>query len=499
MQYYLGVDIGTTSVKAVAFSTSGEILASWSSSYKMYHPKANWSEQNPKEVFNAVIISTNKVIATLSSYLPAFVSFSSALHGMLVMDKEGKPITDCIIWADNRAGEIADDLKNTAWGKEIYQITGVPVHAMSPLCKLVWLKEYKPGIFNKAFKFISIKEYVFYRIFNQYVIDTSVASGTGLLNIKNLAWDENILNFLEITSSYLSKVVSTKSKFIYKKSASHNTSEEWLMPDEVPFIIGGSDGALANLGAGAMSKNSMAVSIGTSSAARIVIEQAETDIKMRTFCYHLKDEFYIFGGAGNNGAVVIEWLRDIFLETKETFSELFDKADTIKSGSEGLIFIPYILGERAPLWNSKACGIFYGLNKSHTKAHLIRACMEGVMYALYSIAKILLEKREITEIYATGGFTHSDLWIQMLADVCNVKVLVADAVESSALGAVMIGMEAMEMESFGKKATLSSYEPNLLNHEIYMRSFEKFERIYEALKAEINSEIISLHQMEHKQ
>jgi gluconokinase len=494
MLYYLGLDVGTTSAKAVAFTKSGEVLASASVTYKMHHPQPNWSEQDPEEVFNAVISCSNKVISSLPSYSPSVVAFSSAMHGLLVVNKNGEPVTNCIIWADNRAGDIAERLRDSDWGEEIYHITGVPIHAMSPLCKIIWLKENDPAIFKAAHKFISIKEYIFYKLFDEYIIDTSVASATGLLNLKTLQWDEKILSFLDIAAASLSQVVSAKSIRTYNRTA----ASPWLLPDKIPFVIGGSDGALANLGTGAIDSNSMAVSIGTSGAARIVIEEVETDIKMRTFCYHIKDNTYIVGGAGNNGAIVLEWLKDNLLETKESFAELFQKAETVKPGSDDLIFVPYILGERAPIWNSKARGIYFGLSINHTKAHLVRACMEGVIYAIYSIAKILLEKREITEIHATGGFTQSSLWLQMLADTCNIKVSVSGAVESSALGAVMIGLEAMEIDPLPLKEILSSYEPDLLNHEIYMKGFERFERIYETMKTELINEAIPSFQMQLK-
>ena len=492
MHYYLGVDIGTTSTKSVAFSKKGEVLASYSCAYKMHHPQPSWSEQDPEEVFRAVISSSNKVIASLPSQTPAFVAFSSAMHGLLLIDGNNLPLTNCIIWADNRAGETAEELKDSEWGKELYHISGVPIHAMSPLCKLMWLKENEPLTFGKAHKFISIKEYIYHRFFNEYLVDTSIASTTGLLNLRTLEWDERILDFLEITPAYLSQVVSAKYQRIYKKNILSEQLQQWLMPDETPFIIGGSDGALANLGTGAVCKNSMAISIGTSGAARIVVEDVETDEAMRTFCYHIKDEYYIIGGPSNNGAIVLEWLKNNLLETAESFEELFERAETVNPGSEDLIFIPYILGERAPVWNSKARGVYFGLNINHTKSHLIRACMEGVIYSMYSIAKILLEKGEIDEIYATGGFVNSPLWLQMLADVCNIKVVVSGAVESSALGAVIIGMEAMEIAPFGRKEILSSYEPNLLNNDLYTKGFARFERIYESLKNEVMDEVIPL-------
>jgi gluconokinase len=256
------------------------------------------------------------------------------------------------------------------------------------------------------------------------------------------------------------------------------------MPDGTPFIIGSSDGALANIGTGATRENTMAITIGTSSAARVIVNAPETDKDMRLFCYHATDGCYISGGASNNGAVVLEWLKNNILESKEGVAGFFQRAATVKAGSDDLIFVPHILGERAPVWNSNAKGIFFGLSINHTKAHLIRACMEGAIYSVYSIARILLEKRLITEIYASGGFAQNRLWLQMLADVCNIKVLLSDAVESAALGAVTLGMEVMNIEPFAKKEILNFYLPNLLNHEIYMKGFDKFERIYDLLKNE---------------
>lgn len=491
MQYYLGVDIGTTSAKAVAFSVTGEVIQSCSYPYKMHHPKQSWSEHDPEEVFAAVTDSCNKIIASLEKNPPIFIAFSAAMHSIMAIDTNGKPLTNCLIWADNRAAEIAEGLRDSEQGKCFYHTTGVPIHAMSPLCKLLWLKEYKLAVFKNAYKFIGIKEYICNKFCGEYIVDTSLASATGLLNLKTLEWDENILNFLDLSSSSLSRIVSPKHKTTFsKKQDSGNAS---LIPHNTVVIIGGSDGALANLGTGSIDGNSMVISIGTSGAVRIAADKPQTDWQMRTFCYHLKDNLYIIGGPSNNGAIVLEWLKDKILETAETFSELFQKAEKIEPGSDDLLFIPYILGERAPVWNAEARGVFFGLNINHTKSHLIRACMEGVIYGMYSIAKILLEKRVITEIHATGGFAQSPLWVQMLTDVFNTKVLVKDAVESSALGAVMIGMEATDREPFLREEITSSYIPNLFSHEIYTRSCQKFERIYQSVKNEFGiQELVSV-------
>ena len=480
MKYYLGIDIGTTSSKAVAFSPQGEVIATFSFAYDMQHPQPNWNEQDPDEIFSAVIKGINKVVQTLTPATPLFISFSAAMHSVIAVDNQGKLMSKCIIWADNRADIIADKLRNSDKGKRFYHLSGVPVHAMSPLCKLLWLKENEPQIFNTAFKFIGIKEYIFLKLFGEYIIDTSIASATGLLNIKTLQWDEEILNYACIPASRLSQLVDTKHVLYYKKGYN-----ELLLNKNIPFVVGASDGALSNLGTGATGSHAMAVTIGTSGAARMVLSAPETDKDMRTFCYHLSDNLYISGGANNNGAVVLQWLQETLLKTDDDYEQLFEQAKTIEAGSENLLLLPYILGERAPLWNSNARGVYFGLSIQHTKAHLIRASMEGVIFSLYSIGKILAEKNKITELRASGGFVKSALWLQILADVFNIKVLVPAAVESGALGAVMLGTEALAIKTEFSHQTLAAYTPIEKNHKIYEASFKKFERLYDLLKGEM--------------
>lgn len=396
----------------------------------------------------------------------------------MAVDKEGKPLTNCMIWADNRASDIADDLRDTEKGRSFYHATGVPIHAMSPLCKLLWLKENEPKIFNQAHKFIGIKEYIFYKFFDRYVVDTGIASTTGLLNMSSLDWNHCILDYIGIDLSKLSELVDVKKSFSLK------ANEQLQLPDGTPVFIGGSDGALANLGAGAVNDQSMAITIGTSSAARILTEHPDTDLQMRTFCYHVKDNCYIVGGASNNGAVVMQWLRESLLQTDQSLKELFDLAEAIPAGSNDLVFLPFILGERAPIWNSHAKGNFFGFTINHTKAHLVRASIEGIVYCLYSIGKILQEKDEVLEIYASGGFALSSLWLQILADMFNKKVCVSDASESSALGAVMLGIEATGRPLIEHKKPKAIYEPNLEEHKQYRKQFQKFERLYEQVKTE---------------
>jgi gluconokinase len=483
MNYYLGVDIGTTSVKAVAFSAAGEVVGREQEHYPMLHPAPDRSELDPDVVARAVSGCINSVVAAARPSLPAMISFSSAMHSFLAVDAAGKPLTTCMIWADNRAAGIAGQLRETSQGMEFYRTTGVPVHAMTPLCKLVWLRQNEPAIFQDAFRFIGIKEYIFQHLFGEIAVDTAVASATGLMNIRTLQWDAGILRYLSVDASRLSPLVSPGHTIRYD-AAKAGPSFALSLPAGVPVVIGASDGASANLSTGAVGPHSMSVTIGTSGAARMVIEGAETDEDMRTFCYHVKNNCYIVGGASNNGAIVLQWLKEDLLQTDEDYAQLFSLASGVGAGSEDLLFIPYILGERAPIWNSAARGVFFGLGIGHTKAHLVRAALEGVVYNVYSIGKILVEKKQPRELHASGGFVRSPLWLQILADVFNLKVLVFGEDESSALGAVVIGMEALGGVRAAPRKPLAVYEPDAARHAVYMKGFEKFGRIYQLIRKE---------------
>jgi gluconokinase len=474
MPYIIGCDIGTTNVKSVAFdSVSGKIITVHSESYEMTHPKPDWSEQNPEEIFRAAC-KTLQVVTKASEGNGELlgISFSAAMHGVLAIDENGKHLTGLIIWADNRSSEIAFKLKSSRIGRKIYENNGTPIHAMTPVCKLLWLKENEPEIYKNAYRFVGIKEYVIYRLTGKFLVDYSIASATGMFNIRELKWDEYTLKKLRLKTLKLSDAVSP---YHIEKLSANNLAE---LPEGTSLIMGASDGCLANLGSGAIRTGSMAVTIGTSAAVRICSDKPYTDSLMQTFCYILDENTYIVGGPSNNGAVIFEWLMNTFFPNEE-FDTVFEQASKIKAGSDGLLFYPYLLGERAPLWSSEVRGGFTGLDIQHTKPHFARAVMEGILLNLKTIGKVLMEMQDIDTIYANGGFARSPIWVQMLADIFGKKVVLNETVETGAAGAAMMGLKAVgvyksytEMTAF----TLVGQEFNSTNsaYKSYKVLSEKF-------------------------
>ncbi|MBM7585785.1 gluconokinase [Bacillus pakistanensis] len=504
-QQMIGVDIGTTSTKAVLFNEKGEMLFRYGVEYPLHTPEPGTAEQDPEEIFQAVLKCMREVSSHANGDIE-FVSFSSAMHSLILVDEKDQPITNSITWADNRSASWAEKINTEYNGIEIYRRTGTPIHPMSPLVKLAWLQNEHPGLFYKASKFISIKEFIFHRLFGKYVIDYSIASATGMFHLENLDWDEGALKVAGVTKDQLSKPVSTTESLIgLKEEYARMTG----IAPETPFVVGASDGVLSNLGVNAIEPGVVAVTIGTSGAIRAVTDRPVTDPKGRIFCYALTDKHWVIGGPVNNGGMIFRWVRDELAAAevevakrlgKDPYEVLTDIAENVAPGSDGLIFHPYMSGERAPLWNANARGSFFGLGMHHKKEHMIRAVLEGIIMNLYSVLLALEELIGTPKrVQATGGFARSELWRQMLADVFDQEVQIPESFESSCLGAVVLGMYGQgDLESLEEVremvGSVHSHEPNPKATEAYRKLMPIFIRLPRILESEYAA--ISAYQQE---
>ncbi|MBA2876128.1 gluconokinase [Thermaerobacillus caldiproteolyticus] len=496
----IGVDIGTTSTKAVAFGEQGHVLSSHAIDYPIVQPHPGWAEQDPDVIFSAVVKSVNAVItkANIGHGRIKALGFSAAMHSLIALDESGRPLTRCIIWADNRSGKQSERLLKEMNGLDIYKRTGTPIHPMSPLPKLLWLKEEMPELFRKAYKFVSIKEYVLYRLYSQYVVDYSIASATGLFRLDTLDWDVDVLHLLGITREHLSELVPTTH---IVRGMKREWAEQMALHPDVPVIVGASDGVLANVGVGAVLPGEAAITIGTSGAVRTISPVQKTDEKGRTFCYALTEHHWVVGGPTNNGGILLRWLRDEFGGQErevakklgiDPYDLLTQYAQNVPAGSEGLLFLPFLSGERAPYWNANARGTFFGISLHHKREHFIRAVMEGVCMSVFSVA---LAIRDVTgplsEIRVSGGFAKSPFWRQMLADMMGKELLVPETHEASALGAAALALYALgDIPSLDTAKTwiqiTSRHVPNKENTLIYSELFDMYMRLYDRLKDEFD-------------
>jgi gluconokinase len=468
--YILAVDIGTTSTKGLAVSHDGSVLTHFQKAYPTHRPEPGFAEQDPEQILKAVHEVISAVIHGAGDHRVAGIAFSSAMHSIMVVDGKGNPLSSLIIWADTRSTAQSQRLKNSETGKLLYKLSGTPVHPMSPLCKLLWMKEKQPGLFSAASKFISIKEFVLYHLCGEYVIDYSVASATGLFDTRSRQWGTEALNLLGISPEKLSKPVSPFTKLIMKSN---------LLPGipEIPVIVGASDGCLAQLGSGAMDLGDLSITIGTSGAVRMVSSAPIADPKSRLFQYILDEKTLIAGGATNNGAILLSWFSES-MEGIDSGSEAFIKEAFTVADAEGLIFLPYVMGERAPMYEPEAKGVFFGIGIHHRRAHFKRAILEGICLGLKNIIIAVEEVVHKTErIFASGGFIQSAAWVQLMADVIGKPVQASTNSDASAWGAAIQGFQAIGQPFHRASEKGLVFEPDMAKNEYYKNLFHIFESL----------------------
>lgn len=497
MNHFIGIDIGTTSTKAIVVTSIGEMKGIASREYPLLSPQPRFAEQDPNLIFSAVLESVREAIqrANLSGRDIAAIGCGSAMHSLIVMGADHFPLSQSITWADNRSVAQAAALKQSPHGIQIYRKTGTPLHPMSPLTKLLWMREYDPDRFNKAVKFISIKEYVLYQLFEQYVVDYSIAAATGLLNLKALNWDQEVLNLAQVRVDQLSQLVPTT--HILQGMKPEYAAAMGLDPN-VPVVVGSSDGVLANLGVGAIASDQLAITVGTSSAVRKVVSQPITDEQGRTFCCPLTEKYWVIGGASNNGGIVLRWFRDTFgqLEIEpeqDAYAHLIQLAESIPVGAEGLLFLPFLSGERAPYWNADARGVFFGMSLQHQRSHFVRAVLEGILFAAYSITTVLSDLTDASQtILASGGMTRSRIWRQMMADLFGIEVLAPEVYEASGFGGAVLAMyavgEIVQLEAVQSMIRIHDrHLPNLERSQQYHKLFDRYQRLYYLLEPEFST------------
>lgn len=438
----LGIDLGTTSTKTVAFDETGCALASHAVRYGLAEPAPGHAEQDPDEIVDAVRTTVRAVVDELDRPV-AGLSFSSAMHSLLGLDADHRPLTAVVTWADSRASGQAERIRSSVGGLALHRRTGTPVHPMSPLTKLVWFREQEPKLTERVAHWVGIKDYVLVQLCDVLVTDHSLASASGLMDIHRLEWDDEALGLAGITAEQLPELVPTRRVL---PGLTREAAETLGLPADTSVVVGAGDGPLANLGLGAVHPGVAACSIGTSGAVRVMVDKPSVDPLGGVFCYALTEDRWVVGGAINNGGLVLEWAGDALApdlgETPE--AELLRLAATVPPGSGGLVMLPYLQSERAPYWSALPRGAYVGLTREHRREHLVRAGLEGVCQQLALVVDSMRAAGiQIRELRATGGFARSALWKQMLADVLGMDVGFPQGHEGSSFGAALLGMEAL--------------------------------------------------------
>lgn len=435
----LAVDIGTSSVRALEFDATGRVLSQARRSYPVVSRPGGIEEQDPDLVWDRVREAISEAIADPSRI--GAIAFSSQMYGVFGVDGEGRPLGPNLLWSDSRAAAEATAARAELDAEAVARTTGCPISSIYPRYKLRWLSVNEPGQFNSAAKFVSIKDYVLFQLTGRWVTDPSLASASGLLDISRLDWDPEALAWAGVTAERLPEVVPGTSRLPLSNTG---LREAWGLNPEVVVVPGGGDGPLANIGSGASRPGEVNIDLGTSGAARIVLDQLP-ERSDGLWCYCLADRLWVQGGILTNVGNAWDWACTSLVGTDE---EAFGRADALLAGappgSEGLIFLPFLRAPRSPYWDDSLSGTLHGLRPGHSVGHILRALAESLGYDLAVVLALLAGNGGLrTPLRLTGGLVRNRTLTQVIADVTGRDLVVPSSSEGSAGGAAILGLRAL--------------------------------------------------------
>lgn len=432
----VGLDVGTTAAKASLFSIDGAVRETASVEYPLLNPQPGWHVQDPDTIAEGVLEAIARVVGRTDAARIVGMSVSTAMHGLIGLDDDRRPVTELLTWADSRARKQADKLNDHATGPRIHYISGTPTHPMSPLVKLRWFRDEHPDILRRTAYWVGLKDWILYVLTGQVVTELSTASGSGMLDMEERQWNPEAFEITGLLPDQLPPILDTTDTLPLTRAAADRTG----LTAGLPVVVGAGDGPLGNLGTGAMETGKAGLSVGTSGAVRMVVRKPA--VVSGLFCYALTRDVWVTGGAVSNGGMVQRWLTETYAPGADD-AEACRRAERIPPGADGLVMIPYLVTERASLWDSEIRGAFLHVRHAHTPEHFIRAGIEGVAFQLWTILRRLRMIQRVEEVRATGGVFRSPVWREIVAGVLNRPLTVTAATEGTGLGAAILGAKAL--------------------------------------------------------
>ena len=439
----LAHDLGTTGNKASLFDTRGNLVDSAFVGYTTDYPRPGWAEQHPEDWWQAVCGSTREMLSDSGRQASEIrvVSFSGEMMGCTPVDAAGRPLRSSIIWADQRAEAQADALAGRVGRERVYQITGHRVSSNYTAAKVMWLRDHQPDLYAQTRKILQAKDYIAFKLTGAYATDYSDASGTNLFDLRARRWSQEIVQAIGLDPDLLPPALPSSSVI---GTVTRRAAGETGLVADTPVVIGGGDGACATVGAGVVTPSDAYNYIGSSSWISFVSREPLYDPQQRTFTFaHLDPDLVFPTGTMQCAGGSYDWLERLLRGDAETklYDEMEALAVDVEPGAQGLVFLPYLIGERSPHWNPHARAAFVGLTMAHGRAEMARAVLEGVAYNLRIILDAFRDQgAPISALRLIGGGARSPLWRQILADVFDLPVLRPKLlVEATALGAAVAG------------------------------------------------------------
>lgn len=498
MSYLIGVDIGTSGTKTVMFDLFGNTIASSTKEYPMYQPQNGWAEQDPNDWWIATYTSIKEVLAK-SGIKPSEVKgigLSGQMHGLVMLDAEGRVLRRSIIWCDQRTAKECDEITEKIGRERLVEITANPALTGFTASKIMWVKNNEPETYEKCRKILLPKDYIRYMLTGEYATEVSDASGMQLVDIRSRNWSDEVLEKLGIDKSLLAPIYES---YMITGKVSEKAAELTGLAKGTPVVGGAGDQAAGAVGNGIVKEGIVSSTIGTSGVVFAHTNKPIIDKmgRIHTFCHAVPNAWHVMGVTQAAG-LSLKWFRDNFcISEKETamqmdidpYELMTKEAEKVPAGSNGVIYLPYLMGERTPHLDPNARGVFFGLSAIHSKRDMIRAVMEGVSYSLKDCMEIIKETGiKVNEVRASGGGGKSVLWRQMQSNMFNCEVNTINSSEGPALGvAILAGVGTGEYGSVQEACedvikVTSTVSPEKYSAEIYAKGYLKYKDLYNALK-----------------
>ena len=494
--YLLGIDIGTSACKVAVFDREGHVAASASGDYPVYYPKEGWAEQNPEEWWSAVCSAIKETLkkGQIAPEEIAGVGIDGQSWSAIAIDKDGRVLTNTPIWMDTRAQSICDRLNEKIGADAIFQVSGNSLQPSYTTAKILWYQENMPEVYEKIDKILQSNSYIAFKLTGAVTQDVSQGYGLHCFDMKKGIWDEEMCGKLDIPMGFLPEIVPCDQVV---GTVTEQAAAESGLAVGTPVVAGGLDAACGTLGAGVIHPGETQEQGGQAGGMSICMDTYQADPRL-ILGYHVVPGQWLLQGGTTGGGGVMRWFEREFADYerekqsetgKSSLVQLNEIAEPVAPGCDGVVFLPYMAGERSPIWNPDAKGVFYGLDFSKTKGHMVRACMEGVALSLRHNLEIAEEAGAKVELLrAMGGSANSLLWTQIKSDITGKPIVVPSSDTATTLGAaILAGVGVGFYQSYEEAVSLTvkttrEHQPNRENKEIYDHTYETYLRLYESLK-----------------
>ncbi|MDD3925363.1 MAG: xylulokinase [bacterium] len=497
MSYLLGIDIGTSGVKSILLGDDGQVKRHAVAEYPLYTPRPGWAEQNPEDWWQATVQTVRELLREVRPEEVIGIGLSGQMHGSVFLDKNNEVIRPAILWCDQRTVAECQWITDRVGGRErLIELTANPALTGFTAPKIIWLRNHEPENFARVRKVLLPKDYIRYRLTGAFATEVSDASGTLLFDVVSREWSCAMLDALELSPELLPLCFESP---VVSAMVSAAASRETGLSAGMPVVGGGGDQAAQAVGTGIVTEGLVSSTIGTSGVVFAYTDKPAVDPegRLHTFCHAVPGKWHVMGVMLSAGGS-LQWYRNVLCQLEKEAAALAGidpyelitaEAQQAQAGSEGLVFLPYLAGERAPHPDPYARGVFFGLSLRHTKAEMSRSVLEGVAYGLRDSLDMIRDMNiPVNEIRASGGGARSLMWRQIQADINGVDMTVINAVDGAALGAALLAGVGAGVFTDVAEACSHSIEivgrtaPDAARSTVYENYYSVYRRLYPALK-----------------